>query len=404
MTVQAAVAAADRATSAAARLAALRERAGQLSAGGPISIEHLLEARAWAEAQRGETERARRRLVASHLAAADRHDAAARVLDQAGKTERAERLRRIAQQHARAAEDLSAAPDGDPAVEQLAPEAIHREAAAATEPAQTADRRLEFSPHTSIRDITDANRRLARLLSSVGWSRSRIADSDRVRDLWRAIALECVTGHWRGWSQAVCDVGTGRLPTVSGIAITAFDGSIHQPLAASDDWTESVEEIQQLIGDGPSLTAYQQRRRIVVDDLSSGYARWPGFVSASARTGLSSVWALPVEVDRRTVGVITFYRKHAGPAARSEWSEAEAVADAAVTAFVGDVDDLAGLSAANELTASAMVVHIATGIIATRLAITPAEALTRLRAQAFASNRRLRSVAELVVDGTLTSW
>ena len=49
MTIQAAVAAADRATSAAVRLAALRERAGQLSAGGPISIEHLLEARAWAE-------------------------------------------------------------------------------------------------------------------------------------------------------------------------------------------------------------------------------------------------------------------------------------------------------------------------------------------------------------------
>lgn len=184
------------------------------------------------------------------------------------------------------------------------------------------------------------------------------------------------------------------------MAISAFDGALNQPIAASDVWTEWIEEIGQIVGEGPSLEAYRSGRAVVIDDLGSRNAQWPGYVSALARSGVGSIWALPLSVGG-VIGAITFYRRVTGPPSPSEWTEVEMLARAGMTAVIGDAEDLADLSQPGSVAGSAMLVHIATGIVATRFTISPGEALARLRAQAFASSRRLRSVAELVIGGTL---
>jgi hypothetical protein len=318
------------------------------------------------------------------------------LLAAAGKTDKAERFRHSARRHQAAARDGLREYDAI-----WAPGAIPGAG-------DTGDVRDDLPGQRRSGDslaippgASAENRRLRAMVAALGSSRSGTARERQTRALWDALVDRCSADAWHGWSQALCEVATERLPTVAGTAIIAYDGISQELIAASDTWTESVEEIQQLLGEGPSLAAYTTRRAVVLAELATQAEKWPVYVSTVAASGVRSIWALPLRLAGTGLGVITFYRTMSGPPAAEEWPEAGAIAHAAVTALIGDADDLED-GRLPGATGSALVIHVATGILASRLQISPEEALARLRARAFSADQRLRWVAENVVSGKIS--
>lgn len=88
--------AAHRARAAGRRIEELRERNKRLEAGETATLDDVVRARAAAEKERLESERAHERASAAHEAAASRHRDAATLLDKTGHSDQADERRQAA--------------------------------------------------------------------------------------------------------------------------------------------------------------------------------------------------------------------------------------------------------------------------------------------------------------------
>ena len=129
-------------------------------------------------------------------------------------------------------------------------------------------------------------------------------------------------------------------------------------------------------------------------------ARWPVFAPAAAQAGVRAVFALPLQVGAIRLGVMDLYRARPGDLDREQLADALVLADTACALLLdaaqrdrprpdGRWPEQAGLQHPE--------VHQATGMIIVQLGVTAAVALIRLRAYAYAHDRRLRDVAGDVV-------
>jgi ANTAR domain len=113
------------------------------------------------------------------------------------------------------------------------------------------------------------------------------------------------------------------------------------------------------------------------------------------------VFALPLQIGAIRLGVLDLYRAHPGGLPALELAEALAFADAACTtllAAAGSPPETAELAwQRDDPTAHQAQVHQATGMIIAQLGVTAAAAFARLRAYAYAHDRRLGDVARDVV-------
>jgi hypothetical protein len=370
-------AAAVRARTTARRLELIRERLERLQAGEAPTPADVLRARDLAAAERSEQARARERLLLARLSAADRHREAASHFERAGQPERADDQRR-------------AAVEADGAARLMFEDSIGGSHALP----------LPTNNQQSSERLSPEQARLRRAFVAILAARTGGGEADwsreRRQQVWEALVDQCAAESWRSWADAVCRVATAMLPSARGAAVTGYDThGTPEPLAASDAWTQKVEEIHQLLGEGPAVSAHNSREPIVVTDLAADHARWPGYVTAAAGTGLRSLWALPLLLDGVSLGSLTFYRTDSGRPKPQEWLDAAIVAEVASTALLGDVEALES----GAYDGLANPVHVATGVLAVRLGIETEEALSRIRAHAFSSGHSMANVANAILDG-----
>lgn len=146
---------------------------------------------------------------------------------------------------------------------------------------------------------------------------------------------------------------------------------------------------------------------LVVDLGSPDYAaRWPAFTPAALDSGAQAVFALPMQVGAIRLGVLDLYRTRPGPLSPHELVDAFAFADAAVMLLLdgaaGTQPDTADLAwQRDDPTAHQAQVHQATGMILVQLGVSAEAAFARLRAYAYAHDRRLGDVARDVVERRL---
>lgn len=179
-----------------------------------------------------------------------------------------------------------------------------------------------------------------------------------------------------------------------------------EPLFATDDRTEILEELQVTLGEGPAVTALERYGPLFVHDVTRAdrATAWPMFVRAAAEHGVRGVYALPLCCGTARVGSLSFYWTRAVRPTGRGLGEAVACAEAALTLTL---DRRSGATAGiAELIDAAFeghraVVHQAVGMVAVQLNTGMAEALARLRAYAFSSNQRLSDVASDVVKRDL---
>jgi hypothetical protein len=140
------------------------------------------------------------------------------------------------------------------------------------------------------------------------------------------------------------------------------------------------------------------------DLAATGPGRWPAFADGALTAGVAAVFAFPLRVGAIHVGVLDLYRDSPGMLDTAELTEALSYADAATLLLLhlqtrsdGETVPLDALAVSDDRAE----VHQATGMLSVRAGIGLAEALSLLRARAFAEQRPISDLAHDVVRGTV---
>jgi len=189
-----------------------------------------------------------------------------------------------------------------------------------------------------------------------------------------------------------------------------FAGVTSGTLGSSGAAAREYDELQFTFGEGPCLDSVATRGPVLIADLANGNdARWPAYRPALLDYKIRSVFAVPVVLAGEFVGALDLFRGKPGDL------RSEHLAGAVIAAELAGMPllDLMGSdlqAAVNDPGSSAWAefnalgrteVSQATGMLVAQLGVEPAEALVRLRAHAYATNRSATDVARDILDRRL---
>jgi GAF domain-containing protein len=178
-------------------------------------------------------------------------------------------------------------------------------------------------------------------------------------------------------------------------------GGLPSAIACSDELAARVEKIQQVILDGPCLSAMRTGRAARVEDTAQR-GQWAEFGARAAAAGVGSSLSVPLTVGDRPVGALNLYATGAGAfgETRLRWARGIAGAVSGVLALAASraeqARQVADLRAA--LGARA-VIDQAIGIVMAQQRCTSEEAFDILRRASQRRNVKLRDVATDIVMG-----
>ncbi len=200
------------------------------------------------------------------------------------------------------------------------------------------------------------------------------------------------------------DACTAALPVTGVGMVLMTDSGPAGVAAATDGPAATMERLQFSLGEGPCVDCSRTGRPVLQPDLAAtGVHRWPAFTSGALEAGIRAIFALPIRVGGIRLGVLDLYRDEPGPLAEADLTEALHYADAAMSILLhlqsldptDGSPDLAVLEDRAE-------VHQATGVVSVQAGVTLSEALSLLRARAFAEERGILRLARAVLDGEVT--
>jgi GAF domain-containing protein len=213
-----------------------------------------------------------------------------------------------------------------------------------------------------------------------------------------------VVQHARGRPVAVQDVCAVAIASVgvdSAAVTVVLSATPRETIYASDQVAAELEELTLTLGEGPGVDAFAGGPALIADVTAPDcLARWPMFAPAAAPAGVRAVFALPLRVGAIRVGVMVLYRARPGDLDREQLADAFVLADTACALLLdsaGNGQPLPDRRLPEPAGQQHAEVHQATGMIIVQLGVTAAVALVRLRAYAYAHDRRLRDVAADVV-------
>jgi hypothetical protein len=221
-----------------------------------------------------------------------------------------------------------------------------------------------------------------------------MSDSERVTRVASAFAL-----HRRDRG-TFCSASADVLGIASA-GVTLMSALHNSPVCHSDERSLALAELQFSLGEGPSVDAFAKHEAIHEPDLEHApLARWPTFTATALELGTRGVFALPLNVGQRCIGVLTLYHDVAGALTLDQQADGLVVADTVARSMLetqsrNDTDLLAG--DLDDTASHRAEVHQASGMVAVQLGMEVADAEARLRAHAYAVNRSVVDVARDVV-------
>lgn len=176
-------------------------------------------------------------------------------------------------------------------------------------------------------------------------------------------------------------------------------------LCSTDAVAAYIEGLQHTLGEGPGIDAHLLGEPVIEPDLGvPTVTRWPAFAAWALDHGARAVFGFPLRIGSVRLGALNLYRDRPGALTDDQHADALVVADVAARAVLSLEVDVARGTLAADLDTSGdwqLVVHQAAGMVSVQLDVTVAEALVRLRAHAFASNRLVAEIAQDVVSRRL---
>jgi hypothetical protein len=205
--------------------------------------------------------------------------------------------------------------------------------------------------------------------------------------------------------QRVCCAAAEALSASgAGISVMTADGT-RGVCATSDPVSERVEELQFTLGEGPCIDAFASRRPVLTADLAETETyQWPVYAPAARDDGVRAVFAFPLQVGAARLGVMDIFRDRVGALTDEELRTAFGFAEVTVDALLNmqeDKDAHDGDRSAVLDVGRRAALFQAQGMVMVQLGVTIGEALVRMRAYAYAENRRLEDVARDVVNRQL---
>lgn len=198
---------------------------------------------------------------------------------------------------------------------------------------------------------------------------------------------------------AVCVAVVETLTAVGAAVSVHQPGGLH-PLWATNPAAAYLDEAQELLGEGPAVSAFDDRNLVVVPDLGGAEAaqRWPGLASALSGIVVGRYVALPMCVGAIRLGVLSVYSTKASRLSDALVPLALIAADAAAiaameTAWTQDADQpLAPMG-----TSVDYLTHQATGMVMVQAGRSAIDAFGLLRARAFQDEVSLSALSAHVV-------
>lgn len=211
----------------------------------------------------------------------------------------------------------------------------------------------------------------------------------------------------------VCAAAVSIVKVDSAAIAVALRATPRETIYATAPIAAELEELALTLGEGPGTDALAGGLSLVADLTDAAWlTRWPVFAPAAVRAGVRAIFALPLHVGGVRVGVMDLYRARPGDIARDQLVDALLLADTACALLLdgarpgADTSDPSshgpgshgpGSRPPEQAGPHPPEVHQATGMIIAQLGVTATVALIRLRAYAYANDRRLRDVAADVV-------
>lgn len=238
------------------------------------------------------------------------------------------------------------------------------------------------------------------------------ASSAALDRVWALVSRETVSSedqpHLVGRLQRLCRAAATALPA-TGVGISVMSRGSHVTFAASNADHARVEELQFILGEGPCLEAYDSRRPVLMPDLAlAARTRWPGYAPAAQDHGVRAVFAFPLQVGAARLGALDVYQDRPGPLVTVAVQQALAFADVAMQTLLDAQRDTGtpdgsgepgedAMPPAEVALAGRLELYQAQGMVMVQLGVTLDEAMVRMRAYAYAHNRRIHDVAADIV-------
>jgi hypothetical protein len=189
-----------------------------------------------------------------------------------------------------------------------------------------------------------------------------------------------------------------------------FSGVTSGTFGSSNAAARDYDELQFTIGEGPCLDSVSTRGPVLVPDLATpNFIRWPLYRPALLDYKIRGVFAIPVVLAGEFVGALDFFKTQPGELRVDQLAGAVIAAELAGAPLLdlmhsdlqAAVNDPYSSAWADFNALSRTEVSQATGMLVAQLGIEPAEALVRMRAHAYATNRSATEVARDILDRRL---
>ncbi len=214
--------------------------------------------------------------------------------------------------------------------------------------------------------------------------------------LWHRIVHAARPAAPAGCADAVCAAAVRALPAVDAAAITLHDsGTTPHHLAVSSPCARRAEELQWVTGEGPSLTAYRSGEPVLVPTVDQDSGRWPFFIDAVLRTGVSAIFAYPLRTATTTLGTLTLYRTRPSPHPEGPPADAPTFADLTTVVLLADLDT--EITQQLRVAADAGDINTAIGVLAAAQGISTHDATAWLQATAISKRLPRADVARIVL-------
>lgn len=201
------------------------------------------------------------------------------------------------------------------------------------------------------------------------------------------------------------------------IAVAVVNADGHRGTAyASDEAASQLEDAGFVLGEGPCIDALRGHGPVLVNDLAEPEFgnRWPAFTAKAERLGIGSVYAFPLQLGAVSVGTLALYGDADAQLDGFQLSATLRAADQAVLALL----DAAGRQAERSRDSAdspadtheydgfddAMYrseVYQASGMLAEQLHVSVGDAILRLRAHSYATDKSVHEIACDVVTRRL---
>jgi ANTAR domain len=226
--------------------------------------------------------------------------------------------------------------------------------------------------------------------------------------VWSLVAAQ--SAHHGGPVSAadVCVAAVAAVEVTGAWLMAARGAEAGHLMRVTDKASELLAELEVTLGEGPGPDAAASGGPVLASDLDEKEAasRWPAFAPAARQAGAAAIFSFPLQLGAIRTGVMSLYRVRSGPLSAFQLGDALIFADTA-TMLLLDAHDRsarAGWSAEAgpggqpaDLTRHRAEIDQATGMLTEQLGVGIAEAFIRLRAYAYAQDRRLSDLARDIV-------